>query len=262
NPTRAGLENGLLARGNSQARFNAAVGLKQWKAEPSGPITATVTMRDSDIADFLALAGSNVDVSGRVNADIAISGTVGNPQGTVQLAADRGAIHGEPYDRIQLHADLSDQRVNLTSLEMTAGGARIDGRGTFIHPRDSFTTGRIQASVSSNQVELSQFKTLRPGLSGIVSLNADLLGDLQSNRFEPKAINANVKATGVRDSKQSYGDLTAIASTYGSDVNTRIDSNFAGSKIQVVARTQLKPEYPTMADASIRSLQIEKAVAI
>lgn len=266
----AKVPNASLNRNGSQAQFSASVGLHNWSTEPGSPLTANATIQNGDLADILALAGkSDIRVAGPLNADVRIAGTVANPQGSAQLRVINGTAYDEPFDRLQVLVDLSDQLVNLKSVELTAGAARIDLQGTFNHPRDNFEAGRIQLHLASNQVNLNQFKTLqkeRPGFAGIVNLNADLSGDLGDSagklEFLPAVINADIKATGVRDRGQSYGNLTVTARTAGSDVNARVDSDFAGSTIQATSRTHLAQGYPTTADATIRNLQIEKVLAL
>lgn len=264
------VQNGSLNRNGSQAQFSASVGLHHWNAEPRNPLTANATIRSGDLADILALAGhSDIRASGMLNADVRIAGTIGNPQGSAQFNVVNGTAFNEPFDQLQASVDLQDQLVNLKSMQLTAGAARIDLRGTFAHPRDSFETGKIQLHLTSNQVQLAQFKTLqkeRPGLAGVINLNADLAGTLEQaagqTEFTPSLVNADLKATGVKDQGQSYGDLTATARTSGSEVTARVDSDFAASTIRVTSRTLLAKGYPTTADATIRGLQIEKAIAL
>ncbi len=260
-PSRASLENGLLKRNGTQAQFSGSIGLNQWKAQDSAPISAKLTTQDTDVADLLALAGTQARVTGPLNANVAIGGTLSNPQGTAQIAAGPGTAYDEPYDGVRLIANLADQRVDLQTLEARAHDAVFQATGSFTHPRDSFTTGRVQLHAATNQIRLSQFKTLekqRPGISGIVAFDSDVLGELQKSDFVPSAVNARLTATGLRDNSEIYGNLNATATTYGSELNTRIDSDAFGSQIRVTARTQLKKDYPSVADATIRALHIEK----
>jgi translocation and assembly module TamB len=269
-PSGASVQNGSLNRNGSQAQFSASVGMRNWSAGPQEPLAANVTVRNGDLADLLALAGeATIRASGALNADAHISGTVGNPQGAVQAAVANGTAYDEPFDRLQLSVDLSDQLVNLRSADLAAGDARVSLQGSFTHPRDSFETGRVQLRLTSTQIQLGQFKTLqkqRPGLAGLVNLNADVSGDLRNAEakleFVPSAVTADATAREVRDRGQNYGNLTATVRTNGSVANARIDSDFAGSNIQVVSRTQLAPSYATTGDATIRGLPIERAISI
>ncbi len=261
------IENGTLERNGARAQFSGSVGLDGWKVNEREPVTAKFSTNRSDASDFLALAGSNIPISGPVTANVAIAGTVGNPRGSVQIGAGPGAAYGEPFDRLDLAANLSDQRVDLTTFALTVGPARLEAHGVFTHPKDDFETGRIELHADTDRVDLAQFKTLaqrHAGLAGAIALHADVMGNLTNGpeRFVPSSVNGSLTATGLRDQRQSYGDLTLNASTSGSDVTTRIDSDFAGSRIGVTARTSLQSGYATTADASIRSLPIDKAAEV
>ena len=156
------LRNASLTRKSLQAQFAGSVGLHDWSALPSDPIALTATVRNADLADVLALAGeAQISATGALEADARISGTVGNPLGNANFTVVNGTVYQEPFDRLQTTVNFSDQRVELPSLQLTAGPARIDGRGSFTHPRDSFGTGSITFHVASNDVQLSQFQTLR-----------------------------------------------------------------------------------------------------
>ena len=61
---------------------------------------------------------------------------------------------------------------------------------------------------------------------------------------------------------QNAGDLTATARTVNGNVDYNVNSDFAGSTINVKGSTGLSRDYPTTADASIRNLSIEKSLSI
>ncbi|HLJ15485.1 MAG TPA: translocation/assembly module TamB domain-containing protein [Bryobacteraceae bacterium] len=269
-PSGASLQNGALTRKTLQANFSGSIGLHDWSTGPRQPLQATATIHNGDLADILALAGeSSLRARGSLSASARISGTMGNPQGTVDLSVANGAVEGEPLDRLQLSAAVSDQLVNLRSVELAAPAGRIDMHGTFTHPRDSFTQGRVYFHAASNQIQLSKFETLqqqRPGLAGAVSLDADISGDLRAagatRKFAPSNINADFKAIGIRDQAQNYGDLTATVRTNSSQVNAHVDSDFVGSTIQWTSQTELTDDYPTTADTSVQGLSIGKIISL
>lgn len=268
--TGAALENGLLTRGPMQTNFAGNVGLKNWKPESYEPVRASAGIRNGDLADILALAGqSSVQATGALNASAQIAGTVGNPQGSATLNVTNGSIEGEPFDRVQAQVNLSDQLLTIPSATMVAGPAHIDLNATFRHPRDSFSTGALQAHVASNQIQLAQFRTLlkqRPGLSGIAQVNGDFAATLAEvkgqTEFRVTTVNADASVRGLRADGQNYGDLTATARTTNNTVNYRVNSDFAGSTLNVNGATRLQQEYPTDATAQIANLPVERVLAL
>jgi translocation and assembly module TamB len=269
----AAIRNGSLNRGAMQAIFTGTVGLSDWKALPNQPVTADASIQNGDLADMLALAGQpSSDYSGMLSANLHLSGTVGNPRGSATLFATNGAIHGEPFDRVQAQMNLTDQLVTIQNATLEAGPARVTLTADFQHPRDSFTTGRLHAHVQSNQVDLAQIHNVqkqRPNTAGLLQLNIDVTGNLsdvkrgkEQTEFLLTSVNGDVSARGLRYEGQDYGDLTANARTSASAVTYQLTSDFAGSNIRVNGNTQLARGYPTTADANIRNLAVERVLQV
>src|ERR1041385_3721596 len=271
--SRAALSNGLLLRGPMQTQFTAAVGLANWSPKPSQPLQATVSVRNGDIADIMALAGQNPGgYAGALTADANIGGTIGDPTGTVTLAAANGKLLDEPFDRLQARVNLSDQLITIPTASVTSGQSQVNLTAEFQHPRDSLGTGRLHAHVQSNQMDLQQIHALpqqRPGTGGVLALNADVRGSLSQVKVQQKeeteflltAVTADASARGPRFEGQNYGDATLKATTSGSTVAYDLTSNFAGSDVRINGRTQLVKDYPTTADANIRNLPVERVLA-
>jgi translocation and assembly module TamB len=259
------VQSGSLGRAAMQAHFSGSLGLRDWKTGPSAPLSVTASIENGDLADLLALAGQpTAGYSGQLSANLNIQGTLGNPRGSGTLTVAAGAIEGQPFDLAQAQVDLTDQSITIPSASIQAGAARVNLTGEFQHPRDSFTTGQLRANVQSTQVDLAQLTAVqkqRPHTSGIVQLNASFSGNL-SSQFQLTTISGNASVRGLQSEGQSYGDLAATANTSGQSVNYNLTSNFAGSNISVTGDTQLAPEYPTTARATLANLPVQRALAI
>ena len=266
----AAIANGTLMHQSLQAQFSGSIGLRQWSAGNDASVMLALNMRNGDIADVLALAGeSNISGRGAVDLSARLNGTLGNPQGTVHLAAANGAVYDQPFDKAEVNVDLAGQTIRLDSLDVTAQTAHLQASGAYTHARDSLLTGSARVHLTETGVQLSQVVALdkhHPGMSGSVQLSADVLGDVRQvsggTEFSLANVHGDLQARGLRDKKQNYGDLTAHAETAGSTVNFNLDSDLAGAAIKVTGRTTLAKDYPTTADASIRNLRIENALAL
>ena len=271
------VQSGSLSRAAMQAHFSGSLGLRDWKPFPNAPVSVNATIQNGDLADLLALAGQpSAGYSGQLAANITINGTFGNPGGSGTLTVTAGAIDGQPFDRAEAQVNLTDQRFTVPSASIRAGAARVNFTAEFQHPRDSFTTGQLSANVQSTQVDLTQLTALqkqRPHTSGIVQLNASIAGNLSNggkssnagksaDQFHLTSVNGNASVRGLQSEGQSYGDLTAAAKTSGQSVNYSLTSNFAGSNISVTGDTQLLPDYPTSARATLANLPLERVLAL
>ena len=269
-PSAASVSNGLLTRKALRTNFDGSIGLRKWSPVPRSPITANVSLRNGDIADLLSLAGeSSIPATGNLTADVHVTGTYGNPLGGATLQVLNGSAYQESFDRLYTKVDLADQLVSLSTLEVSQGAAKVAVNGTFAHPRDSFTVGHAQLHVSTSNVRLAGLKDLQrqsPGIAGLIQLTADASADLRqvnkTSEFSIGNINADLSARGLRVQNQDAGDLIATARTVNGSVNYKVNSDFAGSNINVNGQTALSKDYPTTADATIQNLSIAKTLML
>jgi translocation and assembly module TamB len=259
----AALTEGSLRRGNMQAQLNASVGLRNWTAAQNQPLSVLASIRNGDLADVMALAGTApAGYSGALAADVNISGTVGDPCGTAKLTVANGTLDGEPIDTAEAQVNMEDQLVTISNAEIAAGQSRVDLTAEFHHPRDGFDRGQIHAHLQSNQVDLSKLRTLqnlRPNSGGTLQTNADITGELGAS-FVPANVTVDASGRALRIDGQNYGDFTAAARTSGQTVTYNVSSDFAGSQIHVNGNTSLAAGYRTTADATIASLPIERVL--
>ncbi len=268
--SQATVTDGTLTRGHLRTGFDANIGLRKWSPLPLSPLNANVTLRNGEVADLLALAGqANIPATGQLNGDIHVNGTYGNPLGNANLQVGNASAYGQPVDHVTFVATLADQLITLNRFEVAAGGGTIAANGTFQHPRDSFLTGHAQVHLGTDNVQLANLVALQkqsPGSAGLIQLSADASGDLRSaageTQFALANVSADFNAKSLRLEHQDAGDLTATARTSGKVVNYNVRSNFAGSDVAVNGTTTLAVNYPTVADAHIRNLTVQKALGI
>ena len=259
------IQNGSLARNTMQASFSGTLGLRDWKALPSAPLSIDGSIQNGDLADLLALAGQpSRDYSGQLNANVRVNGTLGNPQGAGSLAVTKGVIHGQPFDRAEAQVNLTDQLVTVPGAFVQLGSARLNFTGQFQHPRDSFAMGQLRGDLQSDQIDLAQLNELqkqRPHTAGIVQLHANVTANV-SGQIQLTSVNGNASVRGLQLEGQNYGDLTANATTSGQSVNYSLTSNFAGSNIKADGSTQLTSGYTTTARANFGNLPVERLLAV
>jgi hypothetical protein len=180
------------------------------------------------------------------------------------LVVTQGAIRGQPFDRAQAQVNLADQWITLPSASIQSGMAQINVSGTLHHPRESFTTGQVQISAHSDQVDLARLTIVQkewPNTSGVVNLNADAAIDL-TGAPQLTSLRGNLSVGGLQWQGQTYGDLSADAATAGTSLNYTATSNFARSNMNVKGSTQLTSGYGTTASATLNNLRVERVLAI
>ena len=251
----ASVQNGSLTRGNMQATFNAAVGLRKWSTSPRSPLAVNAAIQRGDLADVMALAGqSPAGYSGPLTASATIRGTVSNPIGGATLDVGRGVIAKEPFDQIHAQANLSNGLVAIPVAYIVSGPGRIDLSAEFRHPQDSFSTGDIHAHVQSHGVDLAKFQTVQSQIraAGTLQLNADVNASLvpihvagkEETSFVLNNVTADATGNGLRLNGDPYGNLSLTARTQGRYVAYNLALSNAGSGLRINGSTALTPITP------------------
>lgn len=269
-PSGASVMNAVLTRGMLQAKINASLGLQDWKPADPQPLRVEATIRDTDVADILALAGRpDIAAQGALVADAHIDGTLGDPRGTASFAVNNGTLQGEHFDSLTTQAVMTSNSIEVPTLQWIAGPSRLDANATYHHAAGDLKHGALTAHIASNQVQLAQFQSVaqtRPGLGGLVSLNADAAGTIgqagAGTDFQLTSVNADVSARGLQMQGMNLGDFTATANTSGSTVRYQVNSNFAGSTVRVNGQTLLTGDRQTNATAQITNLPIDRVLAV
>jgi translocation and assembly module TamB len=269
-PSGATIRDGHLVGKTLQTDFSGSLGLHQWQPQPNSPLSASLKMRDADLADLLSLAGeASVPASGRLTADVSINGVYGNPVGSATLQVANGSAYEQPFQLLRTDINLADQLITLSNLELDAAGGQLKGDGTFQHPRDSFSVGHAQVHVSTNALQLANLAAVQRenmGVSGLLQLSANASADVTKTNGETAVAVSNIVADlstqGLRLHNQPAGNLTAKARTANGNVSYDLTSDFAGSDIRMNGRTALAKNYPTTMDASIQHLSLQNTLLL
>lgn len=269
-PSGVTLTNATLTRGTLQAQFSASVGLLDWKTEPYEPLRVDATVRNADIRDLLAIAGHpGLPVTGDLAADAHVTGTLGSPQGSADLTVVNGSIAGERFDQASAQVSMTNRAIDLSTLQLTAGAARVEASGSYVHPVNDLTHGVMTAQVRSTDIQLAQLRQMSgaaSSLSGMVSLNgsgsAELSPGPAGERFDIRSLNANLSARQLAMNGQKLGDVTATAASSGTAIVYNVDSNFAGSTTRVSGQTAVAGDHATTAQAVVSNLPVGRVLAV
>jgi hypothetical protein len=115
----------------------------------------------------------------------------------------------------------------VPSLAFVAGPSRIDANAAYRHAPNDLQHGSFRVHVASNQVQLAQFQSLvktRPGLRGVLTLNADATGQVAAD-VQLTALNANAGIRGLEMEGKRLGDRGHCF--HGGRPSVQVNSPFA-----------------------------------
>jgi translocation and assembly module TamB len=266
----ASLRDATLARGSLRAQFEGVVDLHHWSVDDSSRIAGGGSIENAGLADLAAmLHGAPLPIAGTLSGSAQVNGTIGNPIVKGDVAAVKGALRGEPFDRVAAHLEADSRSVSAANGELAAGAKQVRFNATFDHPADSLATGRLRFRVSTNRMPLEAIETIhrdRPDVEGMVEISAE--GAVQLVAPEPgelgirvSALQADVAASGLRAGRQILGDAHLTAATAGQALRVRLDSDFAGSTIHGDGSWRLEGAYPGSATIAFSRIDFTRLLA-
>ncbi|MBZ5621926.1 MAG: translocation/assembly module TamB domain-containing protein [Acidobacteriia bacterium] len=262
-PGNVELQNATLVRGAVRAQFQAAVGLRQWKADDNSPISGNGTMRNANLADVAPVGA--VFPTGTISGNAQVAGTVGSPTVSADIDVAKGTFQEEPFDRFTGHVSYSGRRVEVASGQIAAGAKQVQVTATFDHAPDRFDAGRLRFQVATNAMPLDQIRRLekeRPGVKGTVQLSASGEVDITppakgQTGFRIADLHADISGKGLQLSGQSFGDAHLTATSQDQVLNAHLESDFANSAVQGDGQWRLEGDYP--GSATIRFSKLDFA---
>jgi translocation and assembly module TamB len=220
-------------------------------------IDASVKLADAQAEDLLQIAGQQqkIPVTGTVNLDATVSGTVHDLKGGGSVTLTNGVAYGEPYQTVSVNASVQGQQINATKVLLMAHGLSITGNGGY-----NLGTKKIVAQVSGNDLQLSKFDTFRkaePDGAGVLSFSANANGTMEQPDLHAKLALANIVVEG-----KPLGDLNAAANSVGSNVMYELHSTLVGAQVNATGQTSLIGDMQTQAKLTLSHVDIANVIAL
>ena len=259
-------------------------GVVSYKFDNYAAINASVKLANAQIPDLLQLAGqgNKYPVTGMINVNAHVSGTIGDPNGNGNITLTDGVAYNEPYKLVSVDATVLGQQINATRLlvqaqdvQLTAAasfnlatkqanatqlvvasnGMQVTGSGAY-----NLNSKRITAQLSGQNIRLSKIAYLQknyPGDDAVVNLNLSMDGTVQ----EPN-LKAQLSLTDVVAQGKPLGQINAAAHSTGSTVFYDLRSALVGAQITANGQTVLTGDYQTQAKLTLSGVDVAKAVAL
>jgi translocation and assembly module TamB len=264
------LLNAAVAGGTLRARFDLAVGLREWKADASSLIAGSATIRNAALEELAPLVTSaQFPVTGTLAGTARINGTIENPLVSADVEVTNGALRNEPFDRFAAHVNYSDRSLEMAHAQITAGAKQVQLDATFEHTARNYEAGLLRFQVTTNAMPLDQVQTLlaeRPSAKGTVQVTAR--GDVNlvpSHNGQPgfriTDLHGDVVAQGLQLAGQSLGNARFQVNSQARVVHAHLDSNFADSVLHGDGQWSLEGDLPGSITIQFSRLDFSQARA-
>ena len=138
-------------------------------------LSGTVEVKNADIPSLAALASKKTQIlTGKLDSDISISGTLDNPTGTLRGSITNGAVAGHELKDVALDLNLLNHVVYVQKFAGKQGDA-----GEFNVLGTASLSGPLDLKASARHLELAMFSDaagLDMGVEGFTNLDAKITG--------------------------------------------------------------------------------------
>jgi translocation and assembly module TamB len=241
-----------------QAKLHAEgqgrIGLNGWKLEDSSPLSATLSVRDTDLQKLLADNGAQAPVSGSLTANVRISGTFESPLATGTVDLQNVTAYDEHFDRAHADVTMTSTALELSNMDLRSGRAQITGSGAYNHPASDWHDGAVRFDVVSNRVNLPEVhhvQELRKGLGGELDFKANGTAKVVKDNIALTALNGQFFLANVVVDGQSYGNVILTASTHLPVMAVSAKVDLRGIQIQGSGEWRMEGDFPGEAHIQI-----------
>ncbi len=218
-------------------------------------IEATVGVQNESIGDLLAIAGSTAPVSGSLNLQAHVGGTLGNLSGGGHLAVQGGEIYGEAYRSLNSDLRFTGHELNATNLIFRLDGGEISGDGGYdLHAK----TIRFEAKGGGFELEhFPEIQSARLSLAGKLDFQASGSGAVRT-----PTVQATLNVAKLVVNNQFKGNLGATVHLDHNLLTYQADSTIDMATLRLSGQTTLTGDYPTQAHLTAAEVHIGRLLRL
>ncbi len=259
-PALISIQSALITRGTTQ--LHAAGQLQAHHTRRHGyvfdndaAINATASINQANIPDLLALAGeAALPVTGTLNLNAQVGGTLGNLNGGGHLAVSGGEAYGEPYKSLNADLAFAGQDVGASQLTLLVAGGQVTGSGGY-----NLTSKQFHVQAQAAGLALDNFQALKKSpllLHGNLAFNAQGSGTVESPALQAAVHLSNFAIANPAGGPASTGQLDLTAHTQGKQLLADLDARLNAASLTLQSQTSLTADYTTQAKLTLSNLDI------
>ncbi|MBM3782984.1 MAG: hypothetical protein FJW30_01425 [Acidobacteria bacterium] len=239
-PSKLTLTRFAISREGASASGAATMALEKWRAGEQSALDARFEGRAWNAASLREQLGFAEPVEGLVNVTADVRGTIGKPDGDVELDWFRPAWKTERLDRLRATLSRNADGITVRSFEATQGPAKLSGDGSYRGEEVdvNFTLAALDLAA------LPRVQAVRKGTAGTVSATGRLRGLLRNGDFQLRAADAKGRLAGLSIDGQPYGELDLTAVTSGGEIRADLQGRLAGAPVTGTSAWKTSDGYP------------------
>jgi translocation and assembly module TamB len=254
------VQQAMLLRGKSTIHISGELHAHQLSHHRSSfdddsTINAAVNLQNSPITDLLTIAGSDAPITGTVNLQARVGGTLGNFNGGGHIAIQGGQFDGQAYRSLNTDLKFTRHELDATNLKLLLDGGQITGDGGYDLRAK---TVHFEAKGSGFSLEhYPRIQTARLSLAGQVDFDANGSGPVHD-----LTAHATAMVSKLVINEQFKGSLGAKLDLEHNLLTYAVDSDLDLATLQLSGQTTLTGNYPTQARVAAKNLHIGRLLRL
>jgi translocation and assembly module TamB len=253
-PDAASVKGGVLRTGS--ARFEIAVNtaLVEGKFTDTSVFHATSRIRDARVKDAEMLLGVTYPVTGTVNLEMQMSGTLRDPQGSGKLTIEDGTAYGQPLQSLSTDIAFAGREARFTNVHAASDAAKAEGSGSI-----NVSSEQFHFDLQGSGIDLLRFPALQTPkvkLTGVADFTATGDGTLSAPAISGKARIRDISLGGKHE-----GDLIIDAATKGEDMELTAASQFVTATVTARGRIRLRGDFASDVTATFSKVDLQPFLA-
>jgi translocation and assembly module TamB len=221
----------------------------------SSLLNATAHITDANVTDLLSIAGRSLPVTGTVNLDAHVGGSLKALSGAGHVSVAGGEIYGEGYKSLNTDLKFAGESVGVTNLVFVQDGGRITGDADYNIQAKSFRADAQGNSFDLSHIQRLQSAKMRPGGALSFDLHA-------SGTTETPQVNGKVALARMTLNEQAAGDVNAEVHTTGRTLYLNANALVAHARFQAGGQMQLTGDYPIEAKLTFSELDFAPVLTL
>ena len=242
---------GTVHSAASTLRIDGNLGLMNWQIVPQSPVAMRLDLENADASEIASQMGeTDLEVTGRVDSHLNITGTRSSPQGHGLLTWTNGSVRGHTFDSAKTELFIIGKAAGFNNLTVISGNSHVSGKGTY-----DLDAKRYQVSLAGNHFDLAKLPS-PPGsriqIGGMVDFSADISGTGNT-----PDVNAHLHLQDLSFNNEIAGDYWLEAVTHGRDLRVTGRSDFKAAELAIQGNVQLAGQLPARIDFHFARLDVD-----
>ncbi len=239
-----------LVRGSAQAVIDANIGLTRGRFTESSPLMVRASLQNADIRDLQELLGYDYPASGRLDANVQVTGTQNDLHGVGHVQLSNATVYGESKCSVSTDLQLNGREIQFPNLKASNPAGEVSVAGAYDMRTTAFRLNLHSGAVQLARLHLLQEKRIQ--VEGTAQLEASGSGTPAAPRIDAKLHVRDLAFGG-----EPEGAIDLEATTQDEEMTVKGISRFANADLQMNGTVHLRENFPAKLAVTFRGLDVD-----